>query len=666
MQHFSLNFRQLSILLAISCAVHTPVAAADSGTGSAIEQFKQAWTAAGRGDHVRFGQLKQNLNDYLLFPYLQYEDYRHRRASVLPGEMLAFLAGHQGWAFTKGLRNAWLASLARAGRWSDLVEHAGDSNDTVLRCQRAHGQIILGQTTELLSEAQGLWSVGKSQPKACDPVFAWLVKNSGIPPRLAWERVRLAMAAGNPRLTLYLARFIPSNQRRWLENWQRLDHGGYARLERARSWPDNEINRMITAVSIQRLAAKDPAMAAEKFNALDGHFNWGEDRRGELLHYIALKSATALDAQTTAQMERVPYALRDSQLLEWWVRFLLSREAWGEVGAVIAQMPDDTRNDGRWRYWLARAELQRSNSTASSLQLETLALEASYFGFLAADELGLPYNICPLQADVDSREVERIAGLDGFKRALELRKAGLDEWATREWSLAMARLGATEIKTAAALAHRENWHDRVIFALGNSGDLRIYSWRFPLLWMAQIKHEAAVNQLDPAWVYGTMRSESAMQVSARSTANALGLMQILPATGKQIAKKHGLMWSGSVGLKTVAGNVPLGTAYMHDLMQTYQHNPVLVSGAYNAGPRRVQRWLKNRPAGDAAIWVETLPFLETRDYIPRVMAFTTLYDWRMGGTVRRISARMPHIESGKIRFGGHAEVVCREQVEEQD
>ncbi len=666
MKHFSLNFTQLSILLAISCAVCAPVAATNSGAGSAIEQFKQAWTAAGRGDHVRFGQLKQDLDDYLLFPYLQYEDYRHRRASVSAGEMLAFLASHQDWAFTTGLRNAWLASLARAGRWSDLVAHVGDTKDTVLRCQRAHGQIILWQTADLLSEAQSLWTIGKSQPKACDPVFAWLIKNSGISPRLAWERVRLAMAAGNPRLTFYLARFIPHNQRRWLENWQRLDRGSYARLERARSWPDNEINRMISAVSIQRLAAKDPAMAAEKFNALDGHFHWGEVRRGELLHAIALKSAVALDAQTTAQMERVPVALRDSQLLGWWVRFLLSRKAWDEVGAVIAQMPDDTRTDDRWRYWLARAESQEGKHAASSLRLETLALEANYFGFLAADELGLPYNICTLHADVDSRDVERLAGLDGFKRALELRKAGLDEWATREWSLTMARLGTTEIKTAAALAQRENWHDRVIFALGNSGDLRIYSWRFPLLWMAEIKHEAAGNQLDPAWVYGTIRSESAMQVSARSTANALGLMQIMPTTGKQVAKKHGLKWSGSAGLKTVAGNLSLGTAYMNDLMQTYQHNPVLVSGAYNAGPRRVQHWLKNRPVGEATIWVETLPFLETRDYIPRVLAFTTLYDWRMGGTVQRISARMPHIESGKIRFDGTAKVVCRGQAEEQN
>ena len=256
--------------------------------------------------------------------------------------------------------------------------------------------------------------------------------------------------------------------------------------------------------------------------------------------------------------------------------------------------------------------------------------------------------------------------MDGFDRALELRKAGLDGWAAGEWTLAMGRLQVAEIKIAAALAHRERWHDRVIFALGNSGDLRFYAWRFPLAWRVEVEREATTNQLDLAWVYGTIRSESAMLETAHSAANALGLMQVRPATGKRIAKKHGLSWTGSAGLKTVTGNLPIVTAYMKDLLHEYQYNPVLVSGAYNAGPEAVKRWLADRPAGEAAIWIETLPFFETRDYIPRVLAFTTLYDWRIGGGVQRMSARMPHIESGKISITGTAKVVCRDHVEARD
>jgi soluble lytic murein transglycosylase len=352
-------------------------------------------------------------------------------------------------------------------------------------------------------------------------------------------------------------------------------------------------------------------------------------------------------------------------LLEWWSRFLLSQGDWQSLIEVIEQMPDDVRDDDRWLYWLVQAELRSgkvgSPSDSKSLEaLNRLANKANYYGFLAADELGLPYSICPLNPDIDEAEIERIGALAGFRRALALRKIGLDNWAMAEWSATARILPTEDLKFAAALEQQEGWYDRAIFALGKSGDLRFYDWRFPLLWEKDIKQNAAANKLDPAWVYGTIRSESAMVESAQSSANAMGLMQVTPATGKRVARKHKLPWEGSAQLKRADGNLPIGTAFMSDLLQDYNHNPVLVSGAYNAGPTAVKRWLKTRPSGEAAIWVETLPYYETRDYIPRVLAFTTIYDWRMGGDVLRISNRMPHIDSGKIGVSGSTNVVCRE------
>ena len=672
MNHFSktsipqaIGLRQSGSLLAVLLlAFASLVTTSAHATDAELEQFKIAWDAAGRGDHSSFRQIKNTLQGYVLYPYLQYEDYRHRRASVAVDEMAGFLETHQEWAFAKGLRSAWLKSLAKKGRWADLVEYSAGVNETVVRCQRARGQIILKQTDGVLNEVQKLWAVGKSQPDECDPAFAWLIKNGGITQSLAWERIQLAMVAGNRRMTIYLARFVAEDQRRWLEDWQKLSRAGYSRLERSRSWPDNEITRMISATSLQRLARKDAGLAAKKFALLDGHFNWTDERRASLLRDIALYSAVGLEEDTVIQMTRVPVLYRDSQLLEWWARFLLSRQDWSGLMTVIGQMPEDTRTDDRWRYWLAQAGLRSGQVNMISEPLQELAGKANYYGFLAADELGLPYSICPRQPDIESAEIEKIAEIDGFKRALELRKAGLDNWAIGEWSRATRRLPPVELKIAAALAHRENWHDRAIFALGNSGDLQFYEWRFPLLWEAEIKREAAANKLDPAWVYGTIRSESAMVETARSSANALGLMQVTPATGKRVAKKHGMTWRGSAQLKTASGNLPIGTAYMSDLLQDYRQNPVLVSGSYNAGPNAVKRWLETRPQGEAAIWIETLPYFETRDYIPRVLAFTTLYDWRLGGNVKRISERMPHIESGKISVRGTAEVACRVQNDE--
>jgi len=655
----AIGLRQLVFALLVLCCAGGGVSNTfGSAADSELERFKIAWTAAGRGDHASFNKIRVTLQDYLLFPYLQYEDYRHRRSSVPVEEMADFLETYRDWAFSPGLRNTWLRSLAKRGRWTDLLAHSEGVRSTVLRCQRARGQIILKQTEAVLSEAQRLWTAGKSQPDECDPVFAWLIKNDGISESLAWERIHLAIEANNRGLTKYLQRFVSSDHHGWLKDWQQMSRTGYSRLERARRWPDNRITRMITATSLQNLARKDAGLAAKKFQMLDGHFSWAEEQKAGLLRDIALYSAVGLEKDTGAHMNRVPMLYRDSQLLEWWARFLLSAQDWPGLATVIGQMPEDTRTDDRWRYWLAQAGVRSGQVNNPSKALEELASKANYYGFMAADELGLAYNICPLEPDIGAVEIERIAGIDGFQRALELRKAGLDNWAISEWSLAANQLPSAELKSVAALANRKNWHDRAIFALGNSGDLQFYEWRFPLAWEADIKHEAIANKLDPAWVYGTIRSESAMLETARSSANALGLMQVTPATGKKVAKEHNLAWSGSDQLKTVSGNLPIGTAYMSDLLQDFRHNPVLVSGAYNAGPNAVSRWLDSRPQGEAAIWIETLPYFETRDYIPRVLAFTTLYDWRLGGPVKRISVRMPHIESGKISVKGSVAVVC--------
>jgi len=649
----------LVVLLVLPTSA-TPVFAAVENEDKQLEQFKSAWEAAKKGNHADFNRIKVGLAGYLLFPYLQYEDYRNRRASVDSGEIVAFLDSHRDWAFEPGLRRAWLKTLAGRGRWSDLLAYSDGVSDTALRCQRARARIILKQTSDIEAEIQKLWAVGHSQPDECDVAFSWLIKVHGIPESLAWERIYLAMVENDRSLVKYLARFVPSARRQWLSDWRTLSRGGYTRMERLTRWDDNAITREIAAVSMRRLARRDATAAAAAFGPMAAHFDWPEAEQQSLWRDVAMWSAVALDVETASRMERVPAAYRDSQLLEWWARFLLSSGDWQALAGVISQMPDETRNDDRWQYWLAQAHL-RSGKAGQDTSLTQLAQKANYYGFLAADELGLAYNICPLEPDVEVAEIDRTAGLEGFRRALVLREAGLDNWARAEWVLAAGQVKTGDLDVVAALANREGWHDRAIFALGNSGDLPFYDWRSPLAWQADIKRVAAANQLDPAWVFGTVRSESAMVEDARSSANALGLMQVTPATGKRVARKHGLAWNGSVGLQTAVGNLPVGAAYMSDLLQEFPANPVLVSAAYNAGPNAVKSWLDTRPRGEAAVWVETLPYFETRDYIPRVLAFTTLYQWRMGGPVTRISARMPELESGKIRADGIAGVECRDQ-----
>ncbi|MEJ8569524.1 transglycosylase SLT domain-containing protein [Elongatibacter sediminis] len=627
------------------------------------DAFERAWKAASRGQRAEFERLGSGLGDYVLYPYLRYEHYRHERGSVPAAEMADFLNAHRDWAFTAGLETAWLRTLGERGRWRDLQRHSANSDDAEVRCHRARARLELGLTEGLEAEVQDLWAVGHSQKDACDPVFAWLRSEGGITADLAWLRVRRAMESRNPRLTLYLTRFVPVNERIWVERWQQQDRTGYTRLDQARNWSDGAKARDITAYGLARLARRDPDRAWYLFERLDGRIEWGANRRGELMAELALWSAVSNAPDTAKRMRAVPEAARSDRVLEWWARNGLATGTWADVVLSVAAMSDETRSSERWRYWDARARLQLGDPDYANELLEGLARSASYYGFLAADLLDRPYAICPHQAGVEPQALAAFSLEPVVRRIIELDAVGLENWSRAEWGLMTRGATPRQLRLAAALATREDWPDRAIAALAASGDRQWYDWRFPVAYAPLVEQHAQPRRLDVSWVLGLMRSESAMAEDAVSPAGARGLMQVMPGTASRIARRHAsLTWHGSAQLMRAEDNIVYGTTFLRELMDRFGDNPVLVSGAYNAGPGAVKRWLEDLPGDDPTVWVEILPFYETRDYIPRVLAFATIYDWRRQQPVQRLASRMPALDSGTmgpiVDAEGVADVAC--------
>jgi len=653
------------VFLSPTLSAQTPTSAAiatQTGDAALAEQrkvFIKAWQAARRGDRAQALLLASSIQDYVLYPYLRYDYYLAQGDAVDPAELGGFLAAHTDWAFHKGLRRAWLRSLGEKGRWDALLQYAdaATDTDTEIQCYLAQARIQRQQPDGLLTQAQELWAVGKSQPDVCDPVFAWLKKNNGITPELAWLRVGRAMQARNPRLTLYLSRYLSHEDKLWLERWQQQDSAAYLHLERSRSWPDQARGREIASFGLKQLARKDADRAWQLYPDLDSHFSWDEATAGSILRDIAMWSAVAGSGDATLRMYAVPETSRDDQLLEWWARSGLAAQNWAEVVLAVGQMSPALKTSERWQYWDARARIQLGDETYARTLLEQLATQATYHGFLAADLLDYPYAICPLQADFGPDAIAAFANRPAMLRSLELQRADMKSWSRSEWSLATKAMSAEDLRLAAALATREGWYYEAIVALAGSGELQWYDWRFPMAYANLVETQASKRRLDPSWVMGLMRSESAMAADAVSSADARGLMQVLPSTAQQIAKRNSYRYSGSEQLMQAETNILIGTTFLRELMDKFNNNPVLVSGAYNAGPGAVDRWLQSLPGQDASIWVEVLPYHETRDYIPRVLAFSTIYSYLLSKqqasqpvadaeayqpmAVERISNRMP-------------------------
>ncbi|MGH8033871.1 MAG: hypothetical protein ACREO9_01510, partial [Lysobacterales bacterium] len=336
---------------------------------ASLDQFKRAWAAARNGDRTTFEQIKSGLGSYVLYPYLQYADYNFRRAYVAPAEMAEFLEAHPDWAFTSGLRQAWLLALGETRQWDALLQYAPGVERTEVQCYLARARIERGESGAALPEAQGLWAVGKSQPDVCDPVFTWLRQVGGITPELAWLRVNRAMQAGNSRMTTYLSRFLPAHERVWVERWQQQELGHYARLDKALQWPNQTQAWDIIVDGLKELAQNQPELAWATFQKLDQKLGWSQAQRGEVLGEIALWSAVENDSDTLKRMHAVPATQRTDTLLEWWARYGLGSGDWTDVLVAVALMNQEHRNSEQWRYWDARARLELGDPAYAMSQL---------------------------------------------------------------------------------------------------------------------------------------------------------------------------------------------------------------------------------------------------------------------------------------------------------
>lgn len=361
-----------------------------------------------------------------------------------------------------------------------------------------------------------------------------------------------------------------------------------------------------------------------------------------MLYDIALWSVASYLPGSAQRLAAVPAAAYDERLHEWRVREALARNDRPAALAAIRAMPAAQRAKSKYAYFEGRlAELAGDTATGRE-RYAAAAREADYHGFLAADRIDAPYALCPWRLAHDPADLAKVVSDASFRRALLLYRVDRPGWAAREWKDALTRFDDAQRHIAIARAQEDaGWFDRAVFYLGGDkpDELRLYDLRFPLEHEAVLRREAARHKLDPAWIAAQIRAESTFTAHARSGADARGLMQVLPTTGAAVARRLGMPWRGPASLYDPETNIILGTAYLRQMLDKYGA-PHIAIAAYNAGPTPVARWQAERPGLDPDFWIETMNYHETRDYVPRVLAFSVLYDWRLDGDARRLTDRL--------------------------
>jgi soluble lytic murein transglycosylase len=622
-------------LVSASSLLCWPALAQDSS--SQRELYLQAREALVQRRTTELENLLPLLADYPLLPYLEYQQLQPRLQQLAASPQADtsavddFLQRHRNSWLGDRLEREWVAALAAQSRWSDVRRyHRLENSTTVLTCQALQAALKDGDSTALGS-VDTLWNVGFSQPNECDPVFeAWLASDL-LSPAVAWQRFSKLMQARQLNLARYVSRLMPQRERSMADLFLRIDNQP-ERVQNDAALLRNEPEvPEIILYGVRKLATVDAPRALDALNRYQDEHKFDAEQllsarrlvtqRLQLQGFAAEAEALLLDDEE----------LRSESLVGWVLRDALRAQDWTRVYNWLQRLPADAAQSERWRYWHARTlEQMDAGAQAESIYQELAGLR-SFYGFLSADRLGMPYELVDRPVQVDDAEVMALYEIPSVARAYELYMTGDEVAARNEWSYATNRMTQEQIISSGKLADSWGWHRNGIQAMIRAGYWDDLQLRFPLAYTDLFASAADEYNVPLELLMSVARQESAFMHDVRSGAGALGLMQLMPATGRETAQTLGMRINNQDLLRPEV-NIRLGSHYFQRLLKDFNGNRALAAAAYNAGPNRVRQWLRQSSENPLPldIWIELIPFAETRTYVQNVLAFQVIYAYRRG------------------------------------
>ncbi len=613
--------------------------------------FQQATKALETNQISQFNKLKEQLDDYPLQPYLDYLYLRHRLDITDSRVIGNFITQYQGTFFAERLRNAWLDKLARNKKWSLFLQFYQSSTSTSLQCQQLQALINTGNQQQAFERVPELWLVPKSQDKACDPIFNNYQKKGLLTDAIRWQRIELALKHNQYSLATYLAKSLKDSAQAtaWIELWKKTHDNPLASLKQLPSkntssqsvslTQDTPLSRSIIAHGIERLAKKSLEQAFQTWLRIKPAYQFSEQEKHDIQSSIANRAALNRDDNTLTYF--------DGLINEpWHVRAALWQQDWRTVQSAILNLDSEQQQAPVWQYWLGRSQAALGDKLAATQTYQGLIMERDYYAFLAADKLGLTYQMNHNPIVVTAAELKEFSQRPEVLRLHEFYALNMNLEARREAYQQRQSYTSRELQLLATITHQWGWHNQSIALLGTAQYWDALDIRFPVVYDSAILKASQKQGIDPSWLFGIARQESAFNPHARSHVGATGLMQLMPKTGELIAKLINRPLKNTSELLNPDRNIELGSAYLRRVYDQHQQNPVLATASYNAGPHRVANWLPNKTI-DADIWVENIPFTETRRYTRNVLSYAAIFDYQRKQNIKPITERMPKVKPDK-------------------
>lgn len=621
-------------------SVADSAARADGARDRADATLAAAIDAASRGsldDTLRAG-----IAQHPARAWVEYARLRRDIDIIAPGEAEAFLAAHANDAVGRSFREDWIAALSRRKEWPRLLDAWQPTIErATLRCMALNARLQSDQADAAwMQQARQLWLNGKPLAAECAPVVEGWQARGGLDDGLRWQRIDLAIAENQPAVMREAAQGLPDAARAQALAYANAMGGTLG--DAASGWSRDARSRTVATAALVAMAKKSPPNAEAALPKFAPMLGLDDAQRGRVLYEIALQSAASYEPEAARRLGAVPEAAYDERLAELRVREAMARRDWPSALRGIERLPGELRDSARWRYLRARLlEVSGGDAATARALYAQAAMAPEFHGFLAADRLGARYPLCPWQPAPQPALQQQVAATPALQRALALYRIDRRDWAMREWRDALAGFDAERRRIAIALAQDSGWFDRAVFDLAREDrqELRLYELRFPIHHVEAIERAAKQNRIDAQWIAAEIRAESLFDPRARSPADASGLMQVLPSTGQAVAQRIGLPWQGAASLYDSETNIAIGSAYLREMLDRWGALPQAIA-AYNAGPAPTTRWQSQRGDMDPALWIETITYKETREYVARILAFSVIYDWRMHGDALRVSDRM--------------------------